>query len=305
MNALLRTALIGFIVVTFSGFFGGWNFFLDLTSHFHLQYYLITSALMIYFVIRRDWRWAALAVIPVAVNGLLIFSWFIAPAPVQEKPNFRLFLSNVEKDNKNYPAVIKQVLASNADVAVLVETSLDWAKQFECLKQKYPYQLIRGRLDCFGMSIFSRFPIEAQSPVPHEDGEVYSHMMKITRDGKSFTLIAVHVQPPSSFWRFARRTVGYKELICQVQVHPAPLIVAGDFNTGLWSPYYRKLIRQTRLANVRQGFGVLQTWPTFAPDWMRIPLDQCLVSPDIQVIKVTTGRKNGSDHLPMTVDFKI
>lgn len=306
MSGLLKAALGGLILLTFTGFFGEYSLFLDLTSHFRLQYYLIAMVLTVAFVLLRQWRWAMMSLIPAVINGFFIFSWFIAPpAHAQMTPDMRLLVCNVEKYNRHYDSVIKTVTDSGADVAVLVETDTDWTENLDALKQKYPYSMIRGRKDCLGMSVFSRFPLEAEPLRTHQDNEVYSHTMKITADGKDFTLIAVHVQPPVSFWHFAHRSAGYQEVMEQVKSHPTPIIVTGDFNTSMWSPYYRKIMRETGLENARQGFGVLQTWPTWVPAWMRIPLDYCLVSPGIQVADVKTGNKTGSDHLPLIVDLKL
>jgi endonuclease/exonuclease/phosphatase family metal-dependent hydrolase len=36
-----------------------------------------------------------------------------------------------------------------------------------------------------------------------------------------------------------------------------------------------------------------------------IPIDHCLVSPDIDVLRMRTGRNIGSDHLPIIVDMTI
>ncbi|MBC6474673.1 MAG: UPF0175 family protein [Hormoscilla sp. GM102CHS1] len=54
----------------------------------------------------------------------------------------------------------------------------------------------------------------------------------------------------------------------------------------MWSPYYRKFIRDSGLKNGRSGFGVQPTWPVDAPIFS-IPLDHCLVSPEIKVIDVS------------------
>jgi endonuclease/exonuclease/phosphatase (EEP) superfamily protein YafD len=91
-----------------------------------------------------------------------------------------------------------------------------------------------------------------------------------------------------------------------VQALPTPKILVGDLNTSLWSPYYAHLIRQTGLDNARRGFGLLPTWPAYMPwPFLMIPIDHCLVSPDIGVIKMRTGRNIGSDHLPIVVDMVV
>jgi endonuclease/exonuclease/phosphatase (EEP) superfamily protein YafD len=82
------------------------------------------------------------------------------------------------------------------------------------------------------------------------------------------------------------------------------VIIAGDLNLSPWSPYYARLVRETGLADIRKGFGLLPTWPTHLRPMM-IPIDHCLVSPDISVSRVRTGEHIGSDHLPLIVDLMV
>ena len=82
------------------------------------------------------------------------------------------------------------------------------------------------------------------------------------------------------------------------------LIVAGDLNTGLWSPLYRRLMAHSALMEVRQGFGVLGTWPSFFGPW-RTALDHILVSSGIEVIRTWVGPGIGSDHRPLLADLYV
>ena len=86
-----------------------------------------------------------------------------------------------------------------------------------------------------------------------------------------------------------------------------PVIVAGDFNVTMWSSQYRKMIANSGLHNTRQGFGILPTQSSYFLDipWLAIPLDHFLVSRDIIVENMTTGKNVGSDHLPIIVDVLI
>jgi endonuclease/exonuclease/phosphatase (EEP) superfamily protein YafD len=87
---------------------------------------------------------------------------------------------------------------------------------------------------------------------------------------------------------------------------PEPKICIGDLNTSLWSPFYRGFRKQTKLVNVREGIGLLPSWPTFMGfGWLMIPIDHCLVSDDICVIMVQTVEPIGSDHLPLIVELEI
>jgi endonuclease/exonuclease/phosphatase (EEP) superfamily protein YafD len=82
------------------------------------------------------------------------------------------------------------------------------------------------------------------------------------------------------------------------------VILVGDFNTSLWSPYYYKFVEKTRLINGRRGFGVQPSWPTDLPIFY-IPIDHCFVSPEFQVLNSRVGENVGSDHLPLITDLVI
>ena len=73
--------------------------------------------------------------------------------------------------------------------------------------------------------------------------------------------------------------------------------ILGDLNVSPWSPHFGGLLRES-------GRGVQATWPTnLAP--MRIPIDHCLVSPDVSVVGRRVGPDVGSDHFPIVVDVQI
>jgi hypothetical protein len=55
---------------------------------------------------------------------------------------------------------------------------------------------------------------------------------------------------------------------------------------------YRSFVERTKLVNVRKGFGLLPSWPTFLfIKWLMLPLDHCLVSDDIRVEDVKTANR--------------
>jgi endonuclease/exonuclease/phosphatase (EEP) superfamily protein YafD len=77
-------------------------------------------------------------------------------------------------------------------------------------------------------------------------------------------------------------------------------------NTTTWSRYFRDFVGQSGLRSVRDGFGILATWPTFmGPRWMMIPIDHCFVSNDIRVVSASVGERIGSDHLPLIVELEL
>jgi endonuclease/exonuclease/phosphatase (EEP) superfamily protein YafD len=72
----------------------------------------------------------------------------------------------------------------------------------------------------------------------------------------------------------------------------------------MWSPFYQRFIQQAGLKNARSGFGIIPTWSTKLPP-LSIPIDHCLVSPNVNVLQMRAGRYVGSDHLPLITDLVI
>ena len=85
----------------------------------------------------------------------------------------------------------------------------------------------------------------------------------------------------------------------------APTLLCADLNSTPWSPYFTDLLSGTGLLNGRQGFGVLATWNALWPRMAAIPIDHCLVSPNVAVRGLRYGPRVGSDHLPLIMDVAI
>ncbi len=141
-------------------------------------------------------------------------------------------------------------------------------------------------------------------------------MGKLTLDGRVISLIATHPPPPKpGLFQFRNKQLG--EIGQYIKSLSTPVILVGDLNTTMWSSYYKRFIQTTRLVNARKGFGVLPSWPTttsYSPysrlpnflSWLlSIPIDHCLISPEIKVVNTRTGANVNSDHRPLITDLVI
>ena len=91
------------------------------------------------------------------------------------------------------------------------------------------------------------------------------------------------------------------ELVAQTN---GKIVFSGDMNASLWDPKLKAFQKQAGLVNVRSGTGLLPSWPTFMPI-AGIPIDHAMVSPGIGVVEVRTGKRIGSDHLPLVVTLTL
>ena len=82
------------------------------------------------------------------------------------------------------------------------------------------------------------------------------------------------------------------------------MIVAGDFNTTPWSPYFRDLVAAAGLRNAAEGHGYVGTWPAWF--WPAlIPIDHVLLKGPLVATSVRRGPAIGSDHFPIIADVRL
>ena len=85
------------------------------------------------------------------------------------------------------------------------------------------------------------------------------------------------------------------------------MIVAGDFNSVTWS---NTVSRIERLTGTRHISGIGPTWlsysfPALLRPYLGLPIDQILLSEDIEPISVKRLSFFGSDHLPVLAEFNF
>lgn len=300
---LVTTLLIGF---SLAGYLGEFNQYLELTSHFKVQYFLLTLIPVIFFTLKRYRLGLILSLFCLLINLVEIAPWYLPHLfnpPVAAGETIRVLLSNIDKYNAQYPQVIAMVQQENPDIAVLLEVGKDGVKQLESLREQFPYFMAHQDVDIDGTAIYSKLPL-LNPTVQSLGGGRKAVLADITSKNQSTSIIAVH---PSNAVGKAYVEECNRQLMAiadYVRGLKQSVVLIGDLNTTMWSPYYKRSIGTTQLRNTRSGFGILPTWKIIHP-FFAIPIDHCLVTPDIQVISLHTGRPIGSDHLPLITELRL
>ena len=212
-----------------------------------------------------------------------------------------MLLSNVNVKNQNTDAVVALIRAQQPDLVVIIETNERWLSAL-ANANLFPYRIQSPQAQQFGMAMYSKFPLQKHAIETFDGAEDFHLAATLEINGDLIEAIALHPPPPKNQKLVMQRNRELEAMSRHIQTLKHPVVVAGDFNTSLWSPYYQQFSQQARLQDSRQGFGILPTWPTWIP-FLYIPIDQGLVSADIQVIQIQTGNYVGSDHLPMIMDL--
>lgn len=292
-------------ISTVLGFLGRFSWFLDLFSHFRVQYAIGLSILGLLLLCGRRRRTAVLFLCFAGVNLAIVLPLYFGGSKVQahDAPTMRAMLLNVNTRLGDPERVRQVVVSTNPDILVLEEISARWMPFLAWLTNSYPYSLTQPREDNFGIGLFSKLPFAEGEVVYMGDAAVPSIVATVTTAHSPLLVIATHPLPPAGRDYSRWRNEQLERLPDYVRSNN-PVLLLGDLNVTPWSHHFRRLLASTGLRDSAKGFGVQPTWPDFNP-LLRIPIDHCLHSEEILIIDRQIGEDVSSDHYPLIVDFVI
>jgi endonuclease/exonuclease/phosphatase (EEP) superfamily protein YafD len=281
----------------------------ELTSHFKVQYLIVSAICSLIFLRIRDYRWAAVGLITVSLNAALVLPIYWKDRPVNtisDGSRLRIVHSNVLYSNNNYNSFLEMVEEESPDILIVQEFTSGWFTQIKILSNRFPFYKAVPLEKGAGIALFSRIPLKEAKIVDLVGEDRPAIAIKVDLSGTELSLLTLHPYTPILNENFLHRNRQLSAASSLIKELPSPKVLIGDFNITHWSPFFSRMEQETGLINARDGFGTLPTWPTFnliSP--LMIPIDHCLVSSDIDVVNIKTGRHIGSDHLPLVVDLII
>ncbi|MCI0534832.1 MAG: endonuclease/exonuclease/phosphatase family protein, partial [Verrucomicrobiales bacterium] len=304
-DAFLVVAAVITFVCTITGFLGRRWWIFDLTSHFRIQYVIVCTLIAIVWACRRRVFLPVSFILLALLNAIEVLP-HLRPQRTIASPRqtqvVRVVLLNVRTENRKFDLVKNFLRSARPDLVVLEEVSGEWLGKLAELKTIFPYSLEEPREDNFGIALLSQHPLTDGEVVHVGEAEVPSVVARAVVRGTSVTVLGTHALPPGGR-EYSRLRNEQLEAIAEfLNCRAGPKLLLGDLNTTPWNFYFRRFINKTGLKDSSLGFGLQATWPaTFAP--LRIPLDHCLLSPDLNVVRRSIGPHIGSDHLPLLLDF--
>ena len=302
---LLTSAGVVACFATLFGFFGRSSWFLDLFSHFRVQYVLGLAVIGSILLAGRRRMTAVIFLAFACVNlGLVLPLYFGETRAVPQGANtLRAMLLNVNTSHGDVQRVRQVVEEVDPDILVLEEISSKWVSELAWLTNSHPHCHIQAREDNFGIGLFSKLPLAESKTAYIGSAGVPTILATVSTEETDLRVIATHPLPPGgrvySRWR--------NEQLDQLSSHlcsPLPLILLGDLNTTPWNYHFRRLLRRSGLSDSSKGRGVQPTWPSNNP-LMLIAIDHCLHSADITIVDRKIGGNVSSDHYPVIIDFVI
>ncbi len=291
---------------TLAGRFGARYPYAELATHPRLQYTYLSGLGLAWAIARGKPLDAGISALCLVINGSEVLDGYRQPVPRRGQNHFRTLHLNVLAGNPQVQSILDLVRHENPDLAVFQEVDQSWVDRLRTLG--YGYALENPGPSQTGIAVYSRFPLSNTAIRVFASPQTPALIMDVCLPGGIVHLIATHPLAPQ--WGIQARQGEFAALGDYVATVTGPLVLIGDLNSTVWSPYFKDLLQRSKLHDSRQGFGVLPTWPVLPVlnaivPGLGIPLDHCLVSQEIQVLNLRTGPAVGSDHLPLIADLSF
>jgi len=277
----------------------------ELADVFRLQYLVLLAGAALAAVLLRRPPLAGLAALLAALN-IAVLNIPLTPgasaAPASAKGSLRLLVANVEAGNTDFAAVDRLVTRTRPDVFGVIELTPAMARHLRTALPHYRPRALEPRDDAYGIGVYSRVPLSAHLERFPADGGPPTVVGRVRVAGMPVSLVITHIHTP-----FAG-SIHIRHLDALTAARPQfgpRAVVCGDFNTPPWSGPLRGFAADSGLRYLYGNHAWSgYSWPTWSP-LLRVPLDNCFVSPDVVVTNHRDGPGDGSDHRPLIVDFGI
>lgn len=277
---------------------------LQLFTHFRLQYLIASLVLLVILGSLHEPRYAIALFFTAILNAVQVVPWYSDEPIDHGGEQYKVILANVHSSNSEYDKLFDLIATEEPDVLVLLEVSPRWAHELKRLDTDYPDSVVEAREGNFGIALYSKLPMVSAAAIESAPLEYPTIVADIGFGDSTVRVVGTHPMIPLGQDFYEARNAQLSSIARLLQRADGPRILAGDLNLTMWDVNYASFESRTWLRNVRQGFGVLPTWPTFLPVAM-IPIDHVLVSEEFGVRGVRTGPRIGSDHLPLVVTITL
>jgi endonuclease/exonuclease/phosphatase (EEP) superfamily protein YafD len=309
LTAFAAAGTVVAAALTFAAFAARHHWRLEQACHFRVQYFwcLLLAAVVLWAAKRP--RIATLALLASLTNFVVIVPiYWPVKQPNNAGPKLRVISFNMLRDNPQHEAVTPFLTKAQADIILLMEVTPEWAKPLTTLSDTYPHQHLVPRSDAFGIALLSRHPWKEIETIDLIRNELPSIVAKFDYTGTPFTFIGTHPLPPGSPSTAQERNSQLAAVAKFVRKQSTPTILAGDLNLTDFSPYFHDLLAVSNFRDTRQGRGLQPTWGPLhrlQTSLLEIPIDHCLVSPQITTLNRHTAPHLGSDHRPVIIDLAL
>jgi endonuclease/exonuclease/phosphatase (EEP) superfamily protein YafD len=209
-----------------------------------------------------------------------------------------LLVLNLQDGNSRHADVARLIRETNPDVVGLMELTAVWVDGLAPALDRFPHRRVSPATGAYGIGLYSKLTFrQATLERFPRDGPV-SVVARFAIGRESFTLVLRHLHTPFAgdihrrqfeALADARDRLGRRLAICGPQLRSLVVVVSPPASAG-------------DLTDSHRGHWLEGSWPTWGM-LIRVPIDNCLISPGVSVLERAYGEDVGSDHFPLIIRF--
>ncbi len=302
---LFKILIVLGVILLLLGLFGSLNWVFDLFSHFRLYYlfyFLAVGVTALFFKKKTESTISLGFALALSLSFLLFFYPKSEIEPINGE-SLKITSINLLSSNENYEQVTSFIKNGDFDLVFIQELTDRWQSEFEKIED-YQFQFHIPRSDNFGFGLISKIELDSVQQIDLSDVEIPSILVNLQLQDEELSILGTHPLPPIGNRYFNSRNNQFEQINDFIEKSSNEMIVIGDLNSSVFSPNFKRLLKSGKLRDSRNGFGILPTWNAH---WklLSITLDHAFVTEGIEVISRGVGEPNGSDHLPVILEFGI
>ena len=318
---LLYFALIGTALPFLLGFVNSLHPLFDSFANFRVHLLVIVLALtfMIAFFHEKPYNYLFLITTILGTFFLYLINQPFSPKPstLDKNATFTQMQFNLSFKNQEMDKFKTYILEHPVDIitlqevtdehrAVLEELKIDGynlsvKKEYPFIERKkgaYPYQVYGAFRGVGGGAILSKYPINKEKTVIIEgQGFLWAEIMV---KNQPISVGTIHL-----FWPFPYSQQEQIKLLRPILENiPKPTLISGDFNAVSWSDAVNKVstYSNTKVVDgMRWSIDLKSQLPLFP--FMKLSIDQLLLSDELSVKNIKVEKSLGSDHLPIVSEI--
>ncbi|MEL6635231.1 MAG: endonuclease/exonuclease/phosphatase family protein [Bacteroidota bacterium] len=161
---------------------------------------------------------------------------------------------NVSASDGDFESTLKAIKQSKADLISIQEVTPDWEYILsESLGEKYPYSASMVRFDPYGLSIYSKHPIQALDTFYYEEIPNFSGVIKAKRARKSFKFICAHTTPPLYSQAYDAMRNHLRVVAAEARRDSLPVVMIANLNAPPWWAEVQELRSNAQLFDSRRS----------------------------------------------------
>jgi endonuclease/exonuclease/phosphatase (EEP) superfamily protein YafD len=277
---------------------------LELTTHFRVQYLAVSAVLLLLLALRRRFVGCAVVVAAAIVSAAPLLPYL--PLPVGKSANaaagspLKILSVNVSFLQFSSRRLLEIVREADPDVVVVQELTPHAERVLADLDQSFPNHRKFPADGAYGIGLWTRLPLEGSEMFAL--GRVPAIEARLRGPAGVFTVFGVHLRAPTAPQRAAARNQELRELAARSAAVEEPLVVAGDFNTTPYSPYFGDWLDESGLTDSRRGRTLSVSWPATFP-WIGIPIDHVAVNDGFSILSHRRLPNFESDHYGLLIEL--